>query len=71
MKIMLFLLDAIASPSTYPLQSVSELVSGSVIDSFRLLCELVLKLVGIFIWTELIPPPPPSMKRIFQLLEIT
>ena len=32
----LHFLDAIASPSTYPCQSVSGSVSGSVIDSFRL-----------------------------------
>ena len=53
-----FFLDAIASPSTYPYQSVGEWVSDWVIDSFRFgdsyriseLCELVLCVPGFLIF---------------------
>ena len=40
LPLLVFFLDAIASPSTYPCQSVGEWVSG---DSYRIseLCELV------------------------------
>ena len=72
-------LDAMASPSTYPCQWVSQWVSGSVIDSFRLgdsyriseLCELVFSWGTWRLSTEIMRLSTSALRECFNNLSTT